>query len=334
MAKILIIGTGAWGTALSQVLLSNHHNVTMYGVDDKQIADLKQMYNRKCYGNVKLSYPITKLTSSLEDAMTGSEYIIIAIPTEFINQMIDKMKTLISENVIIINVAKGLDPESENVWSKTFKSNLKLRGYVTLIGPSFAYEVFHKQATIVNVVSSDIKIAHLTSLIFNNDYFLAVPLNDEIGAELSAALKNCLAIATGMMKTFHPSINTLSAILAQGAREISDIVSILGGKQASLLQYCGIGDIFLTCTDSQSRNYSFGQQVSKFGVKTALEKGKTQTVEGYKNVKIAYDIIVRNKLNAPLLVNLYNVLYQEGDPSKLIINVFKDIQIELKKMEK
>ncbi len=331
MAKISIIGTGAWGTALSQVLLSNRHEVTMYGIDEQQIADLKQKYNKKYYGNVKLSFAITKITSNLKDAITNSEYIIIAIPTKFINQMINQLKELIGSNVVIINVAKGLDPQTENVWSKTFKSNLDLKGYVTLIGPSFAYEVFHKQATIVNVVSCDAKIAHQVSLLFNNDYFLAVPLIDEIGAELSAALKNCLAIATGIMKTFHPSINTLSAILAQGAREISDIVKIFGGKQASLLQYCGIGDIFLTCTDSQSRNYSFGQLVSKFGVKTALEREHGQTVEGHHNVEIAYDIIVKNKLNAPLLVNLYRVLYQNADPSELINNVFKDIQLELKK---
>lgn len=326
MAKIAILGTGAWGTALGNILLKNNHEVLMYGIDKKEIKDLNKGLNTKYFGNQKLcKKPIATLNE--QDVINfHPSYVLIAVPSSFIESTIVKFATKITTKPIYINVAKGFNPKTNNIWSKSIKKIIKgySKGFVSLLGPSFAIEVFNNEPTMINAVSSKAKTAKQVANLFNNKNFKLIVCTDEKGAEIVGSLKNVMAIALGLAYELHTSINTRAAMLAEATKEISLIVHALGGKYETINNFCGIGDIYLTCTDSKSRNFSFGKSIAQIGLKKTL-KNNSKTVEGYGATKIAYRIIRREKINAPVLNQIYKVLYNDENPVLFVKTVIKKI---------
>jgi glycerol-3-phosphate dehydrogenase (NAD(P)+) len=199
-----------------------------------------------------------------------------------------------------------------------------IKGLVTLIGPSFATEVFNQEPTIVNTISNNLKLSKQVSKLFNNHNFKCIEITDEVGAELIGALKNVMAIAMGIAYELHTSINTRAAMLAQATKEIYQVIKKFGGKAETLTQFCGIGDIYLTCTDTKSRNFAFGNLIAKYGFEKAKQMNK-KTVEGIYASKIAYDIINKYKIDAPVLKEIYNVLFNKINHKNFVKDIIKKI---------
>lgn len=320
--EITILGTGAWGTALANVLLENNNVVKMWGVDNDEINDLKKQLNTKYYGTKKLFKKPYLITNDLEEATKNSKIILLAIPSKFLIKTLENLKKIIkNKKVILINVAKGIDPETKLFWSqiikKTFKKNLD--GLVSLLGPSFASEVFEKELTVINAVSSNPKALKIVTKLFCNKYFKLVPIENEMGADIFAALKNVAAIGTGIIYQLHPSINTRSAILACAFKEIYQIYQkIVNDNKPSNIGYelCAIGDLTLTCTSEKSRNFSFGLEIGKNGFQKTIAKNN-KTVEGFIAAKIINEILKTKKIKAPIITAIYNILYKNADPKNL-----------------
>ena len=328
MAKIAILGTGAWGTALANVLLSNKHQVAMWGVDQTQINDLKKQVNTQYYGNTKLVSPLKLVTKKSEDIINFKpEYVVIAVPSIHISSTLEMFANKFENMPIYINVAKGFDLKTKNTWSLSISKIIKNNslGLVTLIGPSFATEVFNKNITVVNTVSDKIELAKKVGALFNTKFFKCVEITDVKGAETISAIKNIMAIGSGILYAQHNSINTRAAILAQIAKEVQSIVKIMGGEPSTLYQFCGIGDIFLTCTDSKSRNFSFGLEIGKFGFKNVKKVLKNNTVEGYWAAKVVYQIITAHGTKAPILTHIYKILYNNESETNFVQNIINEI---------
>ncbi|MEG0124274.1 MAG: NAD(P)H-dependent glycerol-3-phosphate dehydrogenase [Malacoplasma sp.] len=331
--NITILGTGAWATALGCCLSLNKHNVMMWGIDKNEINDINAGYNKKYYGDQKL-FANLKAIDDLAKSVEKAEYILLAVPSAFILDVIDKVKVHINKSkpITFINVAKGLDSNSNDVWSKSIKKSLKSYNVkiASLIGPSFAIDVYNKKPTIVNVAAKKMETSRIVSSLFNSYFFKCVPINDENGAQVLAALKNLLAIAIGIAEENHNSINTITALLTAGINEMQKIANIMGAKYKTILQYCGIGDIFLTCTCDKSRNFSFGKQIFRDGIYKTLEKNKS-TVEGYKVYPIVKQIIIKHKLESPIFSLICKVLDGNLDPSKFVDSCLELIMIQVEK---
>lgn len=266
MAKIAILGTGAWGTTLANILIENKHHVLMWGIDKNEISNLKNGKNEQYFGNKKLINSPKLVTNNFSQiALQKPQYVLIAVPSSFIMETLSVSLKKMANKPIIINVAKGLDPMTDNVWSKSIYEKLskKISGLVSLSGPSFAKETFYDYPTIINAISSTYSHAKLVANLFNNNHFKCVPIKDEIGGQILGAFKNIIAIAMGMIYYLYDSSNTRAAMLSQGTREIINISNTLGGQISTLYEFCGIGDIYLTCTDTKSRNFLFGEMIAK-----------------------------------------------------------------------
>ncbi len=326
--KIAILGTGAWGTALANVLLENNNHVAMWGIDEEEINDLNNQCNSKYYGHKKLNRPLNFATKEITHIIDFyPDIIILAVPSIHIENTINLIISRLKNKPIFINVAKGFNQKTLKTWSYTIDLLIKnkSKGLVTLIGPSFATEVFKKAITIVNIISSNNSILKIVKNVFETSYFKCIIHNDVKGAECISALKNVMAIASGIIYAQHTSINTRSAILAQIAREISYIIEVMGGEKDTLYQFCGIGDIFLTCTSSKSRNFSFGKNIGKSSYRKMKKKLKTLTIEGYWSTKIAYQIIKKYHIPAPIITHIYKTLYENENEKKFIQNIIPEI---------
>ena len=277
--NVLIIGTGAWGTALGCMLFDTGINVKMFGTNQNQVNDLNVGKNKQYFGNNNLNF-FPFATTEFDQVCSHNDYIVFAIPTNAYNDFVQKYKNKIDKDAIFIIASKGLEPTTGLALDEYLKIYFPNK-ICSILGPGFANEVVKREKTFVNAISSDIKIANDVANLFTNKNFIVKPIDDFNGATTLASFKNALAILFGLLDYQKVSINTKSAILALAIQEIENYIKKNDGKTSTINEFCGIGDIFLTCTDLLSRNYQFGYKIGDIGINKLVKENKT-TVEGYK----------------------------------------------------
>ncbi|OAB49101.1 NAD(P)H-dependent glycerol-3-phosphate dehydrogenase [Mycoplasmopsis gallinarum] len=322
--RITFIGTGAWASGLATVLTKNNHFVTMWGIDQKEIDDINNGLNTKYFGNSKFNNPnLLQATNDLKKALEGTDLIVLAVPSAAFDSVIPKiLENSDSKKLNILNVAKGIDSKTKKFFSEVIKKEFgnRLENCATLIGPSFAVEVFQNVMTMANIVGINQIFLEWVAALFNNNKFKLVINTNEQGAELFAALKNVLAIGLGINQYSNPNLkNPQAALLSIGVKEINKIYKALFEKADDEIAFdlAGIGDIFLTCSSEKSRNFSFGLQVGEYGVRKALEMN-TKTVEGYRTANIFKSILKDLKIHVPFFENIIDVLFNNKPQSELL----------------
>lgn len=327
--KILFIGSGAWASALANVLLINKQQVLFYSINKQEASDLKQGFNTKYFAQKKFFAKPYMVSDDLKKLLACKpDFIVFAVPSTALNSTLQLVVKNLVNKPIFVNAIKGLNYVTLSPCSIEIKKAIKnkAQGLVTLIGPSYAIEVFHKQFTTMNCVSSNPSIANKVKNIFQNTFFKCVYCNDEVGAEFCASLKNVMAIACGLTYQLHLSINTRAIIFTQALKEIYQVVTKKGGNPTTILNFCGVGDIFLTCNDPKSRNFTFGSLIAKHGIKQALNINK-KTVEGIYALKIVKKIVTKEKIKAPIIQTLYKVVYQNLNHKQFVKEAIKAIAL-------
>ena len=317
--KITMIGSGALATAIAKVLYhAGNENITIYGVDQTELNDLKNGSNSRYFPN-SVELPNFETTSDLNKALDGASYVFMAVPSKFIDVAFAKVLGSINSEVLIINGTKGFFPDTEMSVHEGLKEKSKsvknVRGVVSLIGPSHAEEIVLSVPTVVSAVCKDETLAKEVQGLFKCDFFKTYIQTDVKGAEVGAAYKNVLAIISGMAKGLGFGINTNAALLTRGLAEMARLNKALGGKPETIMGLTGIGDLIVTATSELSRNFTFGMNFAKEG-KKALETNIT--VEGLSALDIIYKIAVSRKLDLPIVLNLYECIHKTHDPKKLV----------------
>ncbi|MEG0686387.1 MAG: NAD(P)-binding domain-containing protein, partial [Erysipelotrichales bacterium] len=222
--KVAVIGTGSWGTALAQVLADNGNEVLMYGVDKKQVDDINNGYNHDFFEGLKLNDKL-KATSDLSLALDGAKVILLAVPTKVTSLVLKDIKPLLNkdEKIYFVNASKGFDPNTNDRMSNTIRVEIpeEYRYEVaSIIGPSHAEEVILRMHTTIASVSLDEDVAIFIQELFSNEYIRLYTLNDEVGAEYGVAIKNVLALCSGIVFGIGLGDNTRAALLTRGLQEM------------------------------------------------------------------------------------------------------------------
>lgn len=325
MKKILVVGSGAWGSALANVLLSNKHYVAIYGIDHNEIKDLAKGYNRKYFGNTKLCRKPNLVSVDLKTIFKNQyDVIVLAIPSFVITVVCKQIKMFIKNKPIFVNCAKGLDNKTQKPLSEEIKNIIKINKLVSLTGPSFASGVLKCEPTFVNIVSSNSTLAKNVCRLFSNNYFVALASEHEIGLQYIAACKNVMAIIFGMLRGLNTPVNTVAGIFSLAIYELSLFLKNKVKTDKPILDLGGIGDIFLTCTSAKSRNFQFGYSVAKYGAKKSIDS-LTKTTEGLVALKLVYDNIKKEKHRYPLIVSLHDIIYKNKKPHSFVESVIKKL---------
>lgn len=321
--KIAIIGSGALGTAFSNVLFeAGHKNITIYGIDDKELSELKVGKNTKYFTDDLFIHPVNT-TKDLKEALDGVSYIVIALPSTIIPVVINQIKESINSEVLIISGSKGFYNGTDYPLHKGIeintKNNSKIRGVVSILGPSYAEEIVAKSLTIVASVSSSKELCEEVQSLFSTPYFKIYTQTDVIGAEAGGIYKNILAIASGMLTEYGFKINTTAAFITRGVHELSIFNKYLGGKSETIMGLTGLGDLILTSMSDLSRNYTFGRSFVKDKVKAL---SSSITLEGINAIKIVEKIRIEKKLDLPIVECLFKILYENLDLNKSIYTLW------------
>lgn len=318
--RIAVIGSGSWGTALANVLAINGHDITIWGKSDAEIIDIEKNHKNSRYFDDVLLNENLKATTNFDD-VKDAQIFLVAVPSIAIEEVCIKISEAIDHKVTIINVAKGFHPETHDYLMDVIRKSVapeKLEAVVSLIGPSHAEEVVLGQLTAVNAVSKDLAAATQVQTLFSNDTFRVYTNDDEVGAQIGVAIKNIIALASGIAKGLGHGDNARAALITRGLAEMSRYGMYFGGKMETFLGLCGVGDLVVTASSVHSRNFQAGFIVGEDNGLENYTKNYNKTVEGVFAAKVVHDVAVENGIEMPITQQVYEVFYQGKSPDLAI----------------
>jgi glycerol-3-phosphate dehydrogenase (NAD(P)+) len=323
----LVIGAGAFGTAIAQVLASNFEKVILKVRSQDIYLAIKN-------GENSIYLPGLKLASNLEAALTWEqvdihnaneiELIVSALPTAGIANYFEenhgRFLNYLKRNIPIVSLSKGIDPVSlelsDDLFFELYPKYKEL--FCFLSGPSFAHEIMQEQITLVTIAGRSKNILEKVIPMMNTEYFKALASYDVKGVLLGGALKNILAIAGGIIEGLGYNHNTRAAMITRGIAEMLRFGAVYNARSENFYGLSGMGDLILTTTGDLSRNKSFGLEIAGGSSPEEIIKKQRTVVEGYKTTKAVYLIIKRDEIRAPIFEAVYQVLYENQPPKDVI----------------
>lgn len=308
--KVSFIGGGAWGTTLAQVLSDNGCEVL--------IRDINEVFVNKINKNhVHPFFDVTiptniKATLDLREAVDYADIIILSLPTKFMRGVLKEINQILTSSKTFVNVSKGIEPDTSLRVSQIVEQEINkeyLKAYVVLSGPSHAEELILRKLTTLVSASNNFEAAKLVQNLFSNDYLRVYTGSDVIGVETGGAIKNAIAIVSGISTGLGLGENARAALIARSIREIIAIVVALGGKKETAYGLSGIGDLIVTASSMNSRNFQTGLKIGQgMPVEEALSSSK-QTVEGIRTIEAAHEIGLKYNLNLPIINVAYDFIH-------------------------
>ena len=314
--RTTVVGAGSWGTTLAILLADKGHQVRLW-VYEKELAEemQKSRENITYLPGHRLSDNIT-ITSSIKDAVSDSEIIVFVVPSHVARGVIREVSPFVSKDTIIVSATKGIENNTLMPISEVFKEILPKpfhKNLAFLSGPSFAKEVVQKMPTAVALASYDRKTGEIIQQAFSTDYFRVFTNSDVIGVELGGALKNVIAIATGIADGMGFGHNTRAAIITRGLAEMTRLGIAMGAEPATFAGLSGLGDLVLTCTGELSRNRTVGLRLGKGEKLKDILASMKMIAEGVKTTKAVYALSKRYDIEMPIPNEVYYILYEDKD---------------------
>lgn len=316
--KVTILGTGAYGLALSKILVENNNEVVLWTTFESEKEELINTKKSSKLPDFILDDNVC-VTTSLSEAIINSKLIVLAIPTAFITEVCKNLKKYIKPNQHICIASKGIEQGTCLFIHDMIKRQIKTKNIGAISGPSFAVDLVHKVPIGLSVASKSKRTIKIIRDAFCNNHFKLYPTNDIIGIEVCGAVKNIIAIASGMIDGLGYPISTQSLLITESLHDIKALIHALGGSKKTILSFAGFGDILLTCTSEKSRNYSFGKLIGSKASKEKIEEYKNKyTVEGLYTLKSIYKLINKNKIDIPTINIIYDIVFKDEEIDKLI----------------
>ena len=316
--KVTILGTGAYGLALSKILVENINEVVMWTTFEDEKNELLETKKSPKLKGFKLDDNVI-ITTDLEESIRNSKLIVIAIPTAFVTDVCKQLKKYIKPNQHICIASKGIEQGTCLFIHDMIKKQIKTKYIGAISGPSFAVDLVKCVPVGLAVASKSKRTLNIIREAFVNDHFKLIPTNDIIGIEVCGAVKNIIAIASGMIDGMGYPISTQALLITHSLHDIKAIIHALGGSKKTILSFAGFGDILLTCTSEKSRNYTFGKLIGSSASKEEIDEYKNSiTVEGLYTLKSIYKLINNKKIDIPTINIIYDIVFKEEKIDKLI----------------
>lgn len=322
--KIGIIGGGSWGTTLAQALTDNNNLVLINYVNSDFVKKINETHLHPFFDK-----PIPesiKATTNLEEVADWSDYLVLCVPTKFMRGVLKNLYMVSKNKKTLINVSKGIEPSTSLLVSQIVEQEMKekVESYVVLSGPSHAEEMIDRKFTCLVSASKNPEAAKKVQLIFSNDKYVRVYTSDDVvGVETGGAIKNAIAVVSGIATGLGLGENARAALITRGIRETIKVVEILGGKTETAYGLSGIGDLIVTASSMNSRNFQAGLRIGKGEDYKHVLETSAQTVEGIRTIEAAHEIGKRYNTELPLIDLAYSVLFEGVDINnalKILLN--------------
>lgn len=316
--NISVVGSGAWGTALSLLLLENGNDVALWSYFDRETETMGRTGENPYLKGVALPKEL-KLTSDLS-CVSGADAVVLATPSFAVREIAGRISPLLRPDAVIISVSKGIERESSLPLTKVIEQEIEGGNPIAAMsGPSHAEEVGRKVPTAVVAACEDISVAEWVQDLFMNSRFRVYTTGDIIGVELAGALKNVIALCAGCCDGMCYGDNTLAMLMTRGLTEIARLGAAAGGRKETFAGLAGMGDLIVTCTSRHSRNRRAGVLIGKGATAQEAMEQVGAVVEGYYAAAAGYEMSLRYGVEMPITEAVYNILYK-GAPLQETFN--------------
>lgn len=317
MSKVAFIGGGSFGTALAVQLGHKGNEVSIFDRDINVCNDINNnKRNDKYIKDLIIPDNITAY-NDLDEAIEGIDYLVLAIPSHVIRDVTRSLKGKIKKDVVIVSIAKGIEPTTNKRLSEVIEEELP-NPVVILSGPSHAEEVAVEIPTTLVATSNDMRYAEQVQELFMTPTLRIYTNEDIVGVEIGGAVKNIIALAAGICDGVGYGDNTKAALMTRGMKEISRVGIALGGKAETFFGLTGMGDLIVTCTSMHSRNRRAGILIGKgASLNEALDE-VGMVVEGVKACKAFHELNREIGVSMPITDALYSVLFEGRDPREAV----------------
>ena len=319
---IAVLGPGSWGTALSQVLNDNGHEVRIWGNIPDQIDEINSQHTNKRYFKDILLDENIKAYHDLEETLKDVDAVLFVVPTKVTRLVAQQVAKVLDHKVVIMHASKGLEPDSHKRLSTILEEEIPsdLRSEVVVVsGPSHAEETIVRDITLITAASKDLETAQYVQNLFSNHYFRLYTNTDVIGVETAGALKNIIAVGAGALHGLGFGDNAKAAIIARGLTEITRLGVALGANPLTYSGLSGVGDLIVTGTSVHSRNWRAGDALGRGESLGDIEANMGMVIEGISTTRAAYELAQELGVYMPITQAIYRVIY-EGVNIKEAIN--------------
>jgi len=317
---LAIIGGGSWGTALAVHLARRGDEVRLW-VREAEIVEAIARTRRNAWYLADIELPPgVRATGDVAEALDGAGLVIVAVPSEFVATTLKSIGRL-RPGVPVVSATKGLDPERHVRMTELIADRFPGAPVAALSGPTFAREVALGLPTACVVASFDEALARRLQGELGARPFRLYTNRDVVGVEIGGALKNIIAIATGLADGLELGQNARAALITRGLTEISRLAVALGAAPATLAGLAGLGDLVLTCTGGLSRNRALGMALARGGSQAAVESETRMIAEGARTVTSALALAARHEVSLPICAEVGAVLFEGKPPADALASL-------------
>lgn len=305
--RVTVLGGGSWGTTVAH-LLAPRHDTLLWARDGDVAGEIEtERTNERYLPDFRLSRKL-RATDDFDRAIDHAEMLIVGVPTGAVRATVERAAPGLHPWIPVVSLAKGLEPDSRLRMTEVIADVLPGRPVATLTGPNIAREIMAGQAAASVVASADLSVAVAIQKILHRGLFRTYVNHDVIGCELGGALKNVVAIATGMAQGLGVGDNTRAMVMTRGLSELTRLGVAMGGEAATFAGLAGMGDLMATCLSPFSRNRTVGEKLGQGKSLEQIESEMNMVAEGLRTAEIAHDLAAEHGVTMPVHEEIYQVV--------------------------
>lgn len=315
--KVGVLGAGAYGLALSHILVNNKVDVTVWTHDENEAKILDKDRISKKLNEYKVPSEI-KFTTSLKDAVINMDLIVMAIPAFAFEEVTVKLSKYIKRKQPVLIATKGIQQNTCLFLNDLFSKYLK-NSIAVISGPTFAVDIIKDSPVGFSLATKSHKTEMIIRKCFENSTTKFRRTKDIVGIEICGSIKNVMAIASGMLEGMGVTDSTRALFLTESMNDIKELIDALGGKKKSILSFAGFGDILMTCTSKNSRNFSFGYLIGNgASTKEINDYLENTTVEGMYTLKSIHKLVRKKKVKMPIINLIHDIIDGKKDKEEML----------------
>ena len=304
-----LLGGGSWGTTVGSLTARNADTI-LWARNEKTVNEINEHRTNSKYLPGALLNKNLKASTSIEETVKNADLIIMGVPAQNFREVLEMAKPHIRPWIPIVSLAKGLELGTKKRMTEVISEIMPGHPVGVLTGPNLAKEIHNGKAAAAVIAMVDEIIAKKLQGVFNSGLFRVYTNNDVIGCELGGALKNIMAIATGMGDGANAGDNTRAAVITRGLSELTRLGIAMGGKRRTFSGLAGMGDLVATCSSTKSRNRHVGFQLGQGKNLEHIIEEMSEVAEGVKTAKVVMELAKDYDVHMPISEEVYKVLYE------------------------
>lgn len=312
--RCAVIGGGAWGSALAHLMGHNGHDVVLWAREADVVAHVNLTHANPRFLPGATLDPRVRATTAMDEALHGATLVVYVAPSHVLRDVVRSGSAHVSSDAIAVVATKGIERGSLALMTDVVRAQLPGRAVVALSGPSFALEVARGMPTAIVAASDAAAAASAVQRILSSAAFRVYTNDDVTGVEVGGALKNVMAVATGIAEGVGLGLNSRAALITRGLAEMTRLGVALGARPETFAGLTGMGDLVLTCTGALSRNRAVGVEIGK-GERLESVLAATESVaEGITTTDSARALAAREGVAMPIVDAIARILFEQQPP--------------------